>query len=77
MSDHDKKRDFVEPAPSRRPIRTELTGWGVPLAVAAIVFVAGMLVFSFTGTDRTYTASNRERVLVPAPDPQQPRPAVR
>ena len=67
MSGHDiERRDFHEPAPSRRPVRTELTGLAVPLALAAIVFVAGMLVYSFTGTD-TYTAHNSERLVVPAP----------
>jgi hypothetical protein len=67
MSDPDtKRRDFIEPAPSRRPMRTELSGFGVPLAVAAIVFVAGMLIYSFTAADRTHTARS-ERVIMPAP----------
>jgi len=48
MSDHDaRRREFVEPAPSRRPIRTELSGWAVPLAVAAILFVVVALIYSF------------------------------
>jgi hypothetical protein len=41
---------------SRAPMRSGM-GWGIPLAIAAIVLIAGLL-FMSPNADRTTTASN-------------------
>jgi hypothetical protein len=53
---------------TRRGVRNEGFGWGIPLAIAAIVIVAGVLFYNWGG-DRTNTASNN------APTTTQSAPA--
>ena len=51
---------YTEPVVNRDPVhapRTFMNGWGLPLAVAAVVIVGGLL-FMSSGSDRTTTASN-------------------
>ena len=38
--------------------RRDKPGWGIPLLFAAVALVAGILVFSTAGPDRTRTAAN-------------------
>ena len=66
-----------------RPLARERNGmgWGVSLAVAAIVLIAGLLFFN-TGGDHTTTASNNRSPITnnvptqtPAPMPPNTAPA--
>ena len=54
--------------------RTARTGWGVPLAIAAIALVAGILLFNWS-SDRTTTASSTAPGTTQStPAPQTPPP---
>jgi hypothetical protein len=57
-----------------RPVMQERDGmgWGIPLGIAAIVLIAGLLFFG-TGSERTTTASN-DRGTVTTTTPKTPAP---
>lgn len=70
---------------SRVPVRSGM-GWGIPLAIAAVVLIAGLLFFGSSG-DRTTTVSNTPMTTTqtnpsspartaPAPTPTTPAPAT-
>jgi hypothetical protein len=51
-------------------------GWGIPLALAAVVLIAGLLFYNMSSSDRTTTASNTApSVTRPAPVTPAPAPA--
>jgi hypothetical protein len=63
---------------SARP-RTEFAGLGIPLAIAAVVFMAALLIFSAAGPDRTRTADNSNQpsaVTTPAPSTPERAPTT-
>jgi hypothetical protein len=72
---------YTEPVVTRDPARvpTAGMGWGIPLAIAAFVVVAGLL-FMSSGSDRTTTASNNNPTTTQgtsAPNAQQtPSPDI-
>jgi hypothetical protein len=50
-------------------------GWGIPLGIAAVALVAGLLFFN-SGTNRTTTAtSTSPAITTPTPAPGNPAPA--
>jgi hypothetical protein len=54
-------------------------GWGIPLAVGAIVLAAGAIIFASAGPDRTRTADVKNQppaVTTPAPAPDAKAPAA-
>jgi hypothetical protein len=54
----DDRRDAarrVDDDGAREP-RTDAPGWGIPLAFGALMLIAGALIFSAAGPDRTRTA---------------------
>ena len=54
----DDRRDAarrVDDDGAREP-RTEAPGWAIPLAFGALMLIAGALIFSAAGPDRTRTA---------------------
>jgi hypothetical protein len=56
---------------SGRRIESAGMGWGIPLAIAAVVLIGGLFLYS-SGSDRTTTASNTPAVTTttkPAPAP--------
>jgi len=53
MTQHDQNRRLVP-----RPTDEDAPGWGIPLGIAAVAFVAGVIIFSAAGPDRTRTAQN-------------------
>lgn len=66
---------------SGRRIESTGMGWGIPLAIAAVVLIGGLFLYS-SGTDRTTTASNTAPSVTtttkpaPAPTPANPAPPV-
>ena len=76
----DDRNDINRPLGSdsyldQRPLAGEGgNGWGIPLAVGAVVLVAGLLFFGSSGTDRTTTASNNVTQTNPS-GPARPAPA--
>lgn len=53
-------------------------GWGVPLAVGAVVIAAAAIIFASAGPDRTRTADVKTQpsaVTAPAPDAKAPAEA--
>jgi hypothetical protein len=83
---NDPNRVRPEPLTKRDPLRatpsTFVGSWGLPLGLAAIVIVAGLLFFN-TGRDRTTTASNNSPTVTqtnpssPAPSTPAPTPPVK
>jgi len=53
----DQRRRLDEPAIDRRPPPDSGMSWGLPLGIAAVVIVLGLIFYSVS-TDRTTTASN-------------------
>jgi hypothetical protein len=53
MTEHDQNRQLVP-----RPTDEDAPGWGIPLGIAAVALVAGVIIFSAAGPDRTRTAQN-------------------
>jgi hypothetical protein len=53
--------------------RRDKPGWGIPLLFAAIALVAGILVFSTAGPDRTRTAEYNNNPASRLPSASQPR----
>ena len=58
-----------------RPVARESAGmgWGIPLAVAALVLIGGLFLFT-TGGDRTTTASNNRGPITNNVPTQTPAP---
>lgn len=56
MTHHDNDRRNFDEAPGRPPADDEAPGWGLPIGIAAVALVAGILIFSTAGPDRTRTA---------------------
>ena len=80
MTYHDDKTPNAAKRPSSERPRTDRAGWGIPLGIAAIVFVAATIIFSSAGPDRTRTANNQPPAATsPAPttseSAQVPTPA--
>ena len=54
-------------------------GWGIPLAVGAVVIAAAAIIFASAGPDRTRTADIKNQpppVTTPAPAPDAKAPAT-
>jgi hypothetical protein len=54
-------------------------GWGIPLAVGAVVIAAAAIIFASAGPDRTRTADVKNQppaVTTPAPAPDARAPAT-
>jgi hypothetical protein len=51
---------------------SDYTGWGIPAVIAAVVVIAGVLIFSATGPDRTRTAEYHNLNAKPANSQQAP-----
>ena len=72
---------YIDPN-ERRPIdaeprvpmtpRRDKPGWGIPLLFAAVALVAGILVFSTAGPDRTRTAEYSNNPASRLPSASQP-----
>ena len=76
MTYHDNKTPNAEKRPGSERPRTELAGWGIPLGIAAIVFVAATIIFSSAGPDRTRTASTQQPAMTsPGPTTSESAPA--
>jgi hypothetical protein len=80
MTHHDNDRRNFDEAPVRRPVEEdESPGWGLPIGIAAVALVAGILIFSTAGPDRTKTAqvdpSAKSAPAEQAPPPAAPAPA--
>jgi len=45
---------------------SDYAGWGIPAVIAAVVLVAGVLIFSAAGPDRTRTAAYHDVNAKPA-----------
>jgi hypothetical protein len=59
---------------ARRPVDQDIgTGWGIPLAIGAVVLIAGLLFFNFESSRMT-TASNDAPVMRQT-NPSTPTPA--
>ena len=76
MTFNDQNRpDSQNPGPQQ-------PGWGIPLAVGAVVIAAAAIIFASAGPDRTRTADVKNQPIearapaVPA-DPPAPRPTAR
>jgi hypothetical protein len=52
---------------------SDYTGWGIPAVIAAVVVIAGVLIFTATDPDRTRTAEYHN--LNPKPASSQQAPA--
>ena len=76
MTYHDNKTPNAAKRPGSERPRTEFAGWGIPLGIAAIVFVAATIIFSSAGPDRTRTASTQPpAVTSPGPTTSESAPA--
>jgi hypothetical protein len=76
MTYHDDKTPNAEKRTGSERPRTDLAGWGVPLGIAAIVFVAATMIFSSAGGNRTRTANNQpSAVTSPGPTTSESVPA--
>jgi uncharacterized membrane protein YebE (DUF533 family) len=67
---------MIDMTGSNRSSRRTGNAWGVPLGLAALALVAGLLFFNWSG-DRTTTASNTDRGTAqstPAASPTAPAP---
>jgi hypothetical protein len=53
MTEHDQNRQL-----ETRPVDEDAPGWGIPIGIAAVALVAGVIIFSTAGPDRTRTAQN-------------------
>jgi hypothetical protein len=70
MEQDNTKRNFDEmPA---LPTRDEGPGWAIPIAVGAVVLVAGILIFNAAGPERTRTAGFNNSNAPAASAPAQP-----
>jgi hypothetical protein len=56
-----------------RPVdrRADRAGWGLPLGIAALALIAGLVFFNWSG-DRTTTASNTNRPTTTLTTPMTP-----
>lgn len=57
----------------RKDISDYTGGWGIPAFIVAVVFIAGVLIFSAAGPERTRTVAYNNLNLKPAGS--QPSPA--
>jgi hypothetical protein len=77
MDPNRERRNFDEmPA---APTRDEGPGWAIPIAIGAVVFVAGLLIFNAAGPERTQTAGMNNPATTqsqPASPPQKSGPAA-
>jgi hypothetical protein len=77
QDDPNRPRPAADPLLNRdangRRIEGTGMGWGIPLAIAAVVLIGGLFLYS-SGTDRTTTASNTPVTTTtkPAPAPMNP-----
>jgi hypothetical protein len=77
MTNQDNDRRNFDEAPARRTDDDESPGWGLPIGIAAVALVAGILIFSTAGPDRTKTAQvNNPNAKPTAAEPAQPAPAA-
>ncbi|MEN3378287.1 MAG: hypothetical protein V7604_3642 [Hyphomicrobiales bacterium] len=67
----DRPADGSRKLVGRKDISDYTGGWGIPAFIAAVVFIAGVLIFSAAGPERTRTATYNN--LKPASS--QPSPA--
>ena len=74
MTYHDDKTPNAAKRPGSERPRTDRAGWGIPLGIAAIVFVAATIIFSSAGPDRTRTAST-PAMTSPGPTTSESAPA--
>jgi hypothetical protein len=64
------------PYADQRPLSDDGSyGWGIPLAIGAVVLIAGLLFFGSSGTDRTTTASNNPPAATQTNPSSPARPA--
>ena len=76
MTYHDDKTPNAGKRPGSERPRTDRAGWGIPLGIAAIVFVAATIIFSSAGPDRTRTASTQPPAMTsPGPTTSESAPA--
>ncbi len=67
----------LTPPDDRKP-GPQQPGWGVPLAVGAVVIAAAAIIFASAGPERTRTADVKNQppaVTTPAPAPDAKAPA--
>ena len=65
--------------PDSRNPGPQQPGWGIPIAVGAVVIAAAAIIFASAGPDRTRTADVKNQpsaVTAPAPAPDAKAPAV-
>jgi hypothetical protein len=62
---------LVYSSPAPEAPGTFMSGWGIPLAVAGVVLIAGLLIFSLSGDRTSMVAGTNEpsSVVRPAPTP--------
>jgi hypothetical protein len=76
MTNQDNDRRNFDEAPARRPADDDAPGWGLPIGIAAVALVAGILIFSAAGPDRTRTAQVNNPNAKPTASEQAPAPAA-
>jgi hypothetical protein len=67
MTQHDENRQLVP-----RPADEDAPGWGIPIGIAAVALVAGVIIFSAAGPERTRTAQTNLNPSTTASQPAQP-----
>jgi len=73
MTHHDNDRRNFDEAPAPRRAAEASPGWGIPLGIAAIALIAGVIIFSAAGPDRTRTAQfNNPNAKPTASEPARP-----
>jgi hypothetical protein len=72
MTNQDNDRRNFDEAPAQRPADDEAPGWGLPIGISAVALVAGILIFSTAGPDRTKTAQVNPNAKPTASEPAQP-----
>ena len=74
MTQHDMDPDRAANEPFRRGVDQDTqTGWGIPLAIAAVMLIAGLLFYNFE-SHRVTTASN-DAPIMRQTNPSSPAPA--
>jgi hypothetical protein len=73
MTNQDNDRRNFDEAPAQRPADDESPGWALPIGISAVALLAGILIFSAAGPDRTKTAQFDNTKANPlASQPTQP-----
>jgi len=75
MTNQDNDRRNFDEAPAQRPADDDSPGWGIPIGIAAVALVAGILIFSTAGPDRTKTAHVNNPNATPAASEPAATPA--